>query len=59
MHLASALTARAMNLLFEKGMNSVRLGTSEQNISSIALLKSLGFEVDVVRKTLRKKLRNP
>jgi ribosomal protein S18 acetylase RimI-like enzyme len=57
-HLASALTARAMNFLFEKGMTSVRLGTSEQNVSSIALLKSLGFQVDIVRKTLRKKLKN-
>jgi ribosomal protein S18 acetylase RimI-like enzyme len=47
-----------MNFLFEKGMNSVRLGTSEQNVSSIALLRSLGFKVDVVRKTLRKKLKN-
>jgi ribosomal protein S18 acetylase RimI-like enzyme len=57
-HLASALTARAMNFLFEKGMNSVRLGTSEQNFSSIALLRSLGFQVDVVRKILRKDLKN-
>lgn len=56
-HLASALTARAMNFLFEKGMDSVRLGTSEQNISSIALLRSLGFDVDMVRKILRKKLK--
>lgn len=55
-HLASALTARAMNFLYEKGMDSVRLGTSEQNVSSIALLRSLGFKVDVVRKILRKKL---
>jgi ribosomal protein S18 acetylase RimI-like enzyme len=55
-HLASALTARAMNLLFEKGMDSARLGTSEQNASSIALLQSLGFKVDVVRKILRKEL---
>jgi hypothetical protein len=31
-HLASALTARAMNLLFEKGMNKVRLGTSEKRV---------------------------
>jgi ribosomal protein S18 acetylase RimI-like enzyme len=57
-HLASALTARAMNFLFEKGMDSVRLGTSEQNVSSITLLRSLGFQVDVVRKVLRKKLRD-
>ena len=56
-HLASALTARAMNFLFEKGMNSVRLGTSEQNVSSIALLKSLGFRVDNVRKILMKNLK--
>ena len=56
-HLASALTARAMNFLFEKGMDSVRLGTSEQNVSSIALLRGLGFQVDVVRKILRKELK--
>lgn len=56
-HLASALTARAMNFLFKKGMDSVRLGTSEQNLSSIALLRGLGFQVDVVRKILRKKLK--
>lgn len=58
-HLASALTARAMNLLLEKGMNSVRLGTSEQNVSSIALLRSLGFKVDIVIKVLRKNLNIP
>ncbi|HML02735.1 MAG TPA: GNAT family N-acetyltransferase [Candidatus Bathyarchaeia archaeon] len=57
-HLASALTARAMNLLFEKGMESVRLGTSELNIPSQTLLRSLGFRVDNVRKILRKKLKN-
>lgn len=57
-HLASALTAKAMNFLFEKGMNSVRLGTSEQNISSITLLRSLGFQVDIVRKALRKELKS-
>jgi ribosomal protein S18 acetylase RimI-like enzyme len=56
-HLASALTARAMNFLFKKGMDSVRLGTSEQNLSSIALLRGLGFQVDVVRKILCKKLK--
>ena len=57
-HLASALTARAMNFLFEKGMNSVILGTSEQNVSSIALLRGLGFQVENVRKILRKELKN-
>ena len=51
-HLASALTARAMNFLREKGMDSVILGTSEQNVSSIALLRSLGFQVEKVSKTL-------
>jgi len=58
-HLASVLTARAMNFLFEKGMDSVRLGTSEQNVSSIALLKSLGFRVDNVGKILFKNLKKP
>jgi ribosomal protein S18 acetylase RimI-like enzyme len=57
-HLASALTARSMNLLFQKGMDSARLGTSEKNVSSIALLHSLGFKVDNVRKILQKKLKN-
>ena len=57
-HLASALTAQAMNFLLQRGMESVRLGTSEQNTSSIALLTSLGFQVDNVRKILRKKLGN-
>jgi ribosomal protein S18 acetylase RimI-like enzyme len=54
--LASALTGQAMNFLFEKGMNSARLGTSEQNFSSITLLRSLGFQVDNVRKILRKNI---
>lgn len=57
-HLASALTARAMNFLFEKGMDSVRLGTSETNASSVALLRRLGFQVENLRKTLRKKLKD-
>ena len=58
MHLASALTAQAMNYLFEKGMDSVRLGTSETNVSSNALLRNLGFQTKDVRKILRKKLNN-
>ena len=58
MHLASALTVQAMNYLFEKGMDSVRLGTSETNVSSNALLRKLGFHIEDVRKTLRKKLNN-
>jgi ribosomal protein S18 acetylase RimI-like enzyme len=56
-HLASALVAKAMNFLFEKGIDSVRLGTSEENIASITLLRSLGFQVDIVRKVLRKELK--
>jgi ribosomal protein S18 acetylase RimI-like enzyme len=57
-HIASALTAKAMNFLLEKGMDSVRLGTSEENISSISLLRNLGFQVDIVRKALRKELKS-
>jgi ribosomal protein S18 acetylase RimI-like enzyme len=57
-HLGTALTARAMNFLFEKGMDTVRLGTSETNVSSNALLKRLGFQVDGGRKILRKRLQN-
>ena len=56
MHLASALTVQAMNFLFEKGMDSVRLGTSETNVASNVLLRNLGFKVENVRKILRKKL---
>jgi ribosomal protein S18 acetylase RimI-like enzyme len=55
-HLAKALTARAMNFLLSKGITSVRLGTSEQNVSSQTLLRSLGFQPDSTRKILRKKL---
>ena len=54
MHVASALTAQAMNFLFHHEMDSVRLGTSEENVSSIALLQNLGFRVENVRKILRK-----
>jgi ribosomal protein S18 acetylase RimI-like enzyme len=57
-NLASALTVQAMNFLFKRGMNSVRLGTSEQNIPSIILLRGLNFQVDVVRKILRRKMNN-
>ncbi|MEM3090511.1 MAG: GNAT family N-acetyltransferase, partial [Candidatus Bathyarchaeia archaeon] len=44
-NLASALTRRAMNFLYEKGMDSVALHTAENNKPSVALLKNLGFEV--------------
>ncbi|MEM2412222.1 MAG: GNAT family N-acetyltransferase [Candidatus Bathyarchaeia archaeon] len=44
-NLASALTRRAMNFLYEKGMDTVSLYTLEQNTPSVALLKKLGFKV--------------
>jgi len=47
-----------MNYLFEKGMDSVRLGTSEANVSSNALLRNLGFQIEDAKKILRKKLNN-
>lgn len=53
-NLASALTCKAMNFLFEKGMNSVCLYTSEQNIPSVTLLGKLGFEVAHNWKFMRK-----
>jgi len=56
-HLASVLTCRAMNFLFEKGMNSVALYTSEQNIPSLTLLRKLGFKVGHHWKFMRKNLR--
>jgi ribosomal protein S18 acetylase RimI-like enzyme len=55
--LASALTVRAMNFLHEKGMNTVVLHTSEQNVPSVALLRSIGFEVGHHIKFLRKKVK--
>ena len=55
-HLASVLTCRAMNFLFEKGMNSVALYTSEQNIPSLTLLRKLGFKVGHHWKFMRKNL---
>jgi len=54
--LASALTCRAMNYLFEKQMDSVALYTSEQNISSITLLQKLGFKTGHHWKFMRKNL---
>ncbi len=43
-NLASALTVLAMNFLFERGMDSVALYTSEQNVASIGLLQKIGFK---------------
>ena len=52
--LASALTVRAMNFLYEKGMDEVVLHTSERNIPSITLLRNIGFEIGYKWKFLRK-----
>lgn len=55
-NLASALTCRAMNFLFEKGMDSVALYTSEQNIPSVTLLRKLDFNIGHHWKFMRKNL---
>ncbi|MGA3191868.1 MAG: GNAT family N-acetyltransferase [Candidatus Bathyarchaeia archaeon] len=52
--LASALTVRAMNFLFEKGMDTAVLHTSELNVPSVTLLRNIGFEVGHHVKFLRK-----
>jgi ribosomal protein S18 acetylase RimI-like enzyme len=44
-NIASALTVRAMNLMFEKGMDSAALYTVEQNIPSVSLLRKIDFEI--------------
>jgi len=54
--LVSALTCRAMNFLLEKGMGSVALYTSEQNVPSVMLLQKLGFTIGHNWKFLRKTL---
>lgn len=54
--LAGILTRRAMNLLFEKELDSVALYTSEQNVASTTLLGKLGFDVAHHWKFMRKKL---
>ena len=55
--LASALTVRAMNFLYEKGMDTVVLHTSELNVPSVTLLRSIGFEVGHHIKFLRKNVK--
>jgi len=55
--LASALTRRAMNFLFENGMHSVALYTSDENIASLVLLRNLGFTTGHHWRFMRKKLR--
>jgi ribosomal protein S18 acetylase RimI-like enzyme len=58
-NLASALTVRAMNFLFEKGMDSVALYASETNVASVALLRKIGFQVGHNWKFMRKTLPQP
>jgi len=55
-NLAFALTLRAMNFLFKKGMDSVALYTSEKNIPSITLSRKLDFEISHHWKFMHKKL---
>ena len=55
-NLASALTRRAMNFLFEKGMDSAALYTTEQNVPSVTLLRKLGFRIGHHWKFMRKNL---
>jgi len=58
-NLASALACRAMNFLFQKGLDSVALYTSEQNIPSITLLRKLGFKIGHHWVFMRKQLSQP
>ena len=55
-NLASALTRRAMNALFEKGMSSVALYTTEQNVPSVTLLRRLDFKIGYHWKFMHKNL---
>ena len=48
-----------MNFLYEKGMTSVVLYTSEQNVASVALLQRLGFRIGHNWKFMRKVLSQP
>jgi ribosomal protein S18 acetylase RimI-like enzyme len=55
-NLAAILTQRAMNFLFENGMDSVALYTSEQNVPTSVLLPKLGFKVGHHWRFMRKRL---
>jgi ribosomal protein S18 acetylase RimI-like enzyme len=57
--LALTFTRRAMNSLFEKGMDSAALYTSEQNTPSVFLLQKLGFNIGHHWKFMRRKLMQP
>jgi len=53
-NLALVLTCRAMNFLYEKGMDSAALYTSERNIPSLTLLQKLDFKIGHQWKFMRK-----
>jgi len=55
-NLATVLTVRAMNFLFDRGMDSVALYASETNVASVALLRKIGFQVGHNWKFMRKTL---
>jgi ribosomal protein S18 acetylase RimI-like enzyme len=57
--LASALTVRAMNVLFQAGMDTVVLHTSELNVPSVTLLRNLGFQVGHQMRFLKKNVPRP
>lgn len=57
-HLASILTRRATNLLFEKGMKTAVLYTREQNMPSVTLLQKLGFRIGHHWRFMRKSFPN-
>jgi len=54
--LATALARRAMNFLFNKGMDSVALYISETNIASVSMFRKLGFKTKHRWKFLHKDL---
>jgi ribosomal protein S18 acetylase RimI-like enzyme len=56
-NLASALTCKTMNILFERGVASVALYTSERNAASVALLHKLGFGINHHWRFMRKNLK--
>lgn len=45
-NLSKALTARAMNMLSDRGMETACLHTWDRNISAMAIARSLGFRVE-------------
>lgn len=55
--LIKALTGRALNLLYKRGMQAVRLHTWEGNPPALAVAKDLGFHLDHEWKILHKTLR--